>query len=236
MQYILNKIILDAFLPNQCVACQKINTVNLCSNCLNSIPNTPSLWLKEQHSVQPIFIPKSNTIPKTLRKNSYLDSILSCTNFKNHIVKKSIHYLKYKNIPQLSQPLGSIMLRALSQSLRIKENIILCPIPLHPNRLRFRGYNQALLLTQYLECKLNLPIYNGLTRIRDTPNQMKITDKTTRIENMNDAFEARQVAGSEGQNIIIIDDVTTTLSTIQQAAKALSKQGFASINALILAH
>jgi predicted amidophosphoribosyltransferase len=65
---------------------------------------------------------------------------------------------------------------------------------------------------------------------------MKIDDRQTRIQNVTDAFEANQKAAEHEQHIIIIDDVTTTLSTIQQAAKALRKQGFTSINALVLAH
>jgi ComF family protein len=236
MQDFLNKTILDLFLPNQCIVCQTISTVNLCSICLAQIPNTPSLWIKNNISTQPIFAPTLNTILQTPLKESCLESVLTCTNFKNNIVKKSIHYLKYKNLPQLAQPLGSIILRTLSKNLRVRENIILCPIPLHSNRIRFRGYNQSLLLTQYLQSQLKLPIYTGLHRIKDTPHQMKIDDRQTRIQNVTDAFEANQKATKHKQHIIIIDDVTTTLSTIQQAAKALRKQGFTSINALVLAH
>ncbi|MGA1050369.1 MAG: ComF family protein [Minisyncoccia bacterium] len=237
MQYLLNKIILDLLLPNQCIICQRLNDCNICSNCLASIPNTPNLWLKEQAYSQSIFHPKLNTrIQTPILKDSYLDSILTCVDFKNNIIKKSIHYLKYKNLPQLSQPLGSIMLRTLSQNLRIKDNVILCPIPLHPVRLNLRGYNQALLLAQYLEDKLRLPIYKGLHRVRNTPNQMKLSDKHARIINMHNAFKSTQKASPTLTNIILIDDVTTTLSTIQQAAKALKTQGFTSIHALVLAH
>jgi len=202
-----------------------------------TIPHTPNFWLKNDSSTKSIFSPKLNTkIQPPLSKDSYLDSILSCTDFKNYIVKKSIHYLKYKNLPQLSKPLGSIVLRTLSQNLRIKDNIILCPIPLHPKRLNLRGYNQALLLAKYLEDKLQLPIYQGLHRIRNTPNQMKLSDKQARISNMYNAFKSTQQAPSNLTDIILIDDVTTTLSTIQQAAKSLRSQGFTSVNALVLAH
>jgi ComF family protein len=236
MQGFLNKNILDLFLPNQCIVCQEISPVNLCSKCMIQMPNTPNLWLKNNISTQPIFSPNLNTVLQTPFKESYLDSVLTCTNFKNNTVKKSIHYLKYKNLPQLAQPLGGLILRTLSQNLRVKENIILCPIPLHPNRLHFRGYNQATLLTEYLQSQLKLPIYTELYRIKDTPHQMKINDRKTRIQNVTNAFEAKQKASQNIQHIILIDDVTTTLSTIEQAAKALSKQGFTSINALVLAH
>lgn len=231
-----SQLILDLFIPNQCIICQRLNKVNLCGNCIVKIPRNTTLWVKDKPKEQPLFIPKFNTKIQPTLKDGYIDSILSCTEFKNHIVRKSIHYLKYKNLPKIAHPLGGIMLRAMSQNLRFKENIILCPIPLHPNRFQFRGYNQAMLLTKYLQENLNLPIYNDLKRIRDTPNQMRINDREIRIQNMNNAFEAQQKATSDRQNIILIDDVTTTLSTIQQAAKALSNEGFNSINAIVLAH
>jgi ComF family protein len=236
MQYFLNKNILDIFFANQCIVCQQISNVNLCSQCLLQINTKPNLWIKNNNTSQSIFSPTFNTVLNRNLQNSYIDSILTCTDFKHHIIKKSIHYLKYKNLPNLAQPLGSIMLRTLSQNLRIKNNIVLCPIPLHINRLKFRGYNQAFLLAKYLNSHLNFPIYTDLYRIKDTPHQMKISDRKNRIENVSNAFEVKKNTNINGQHLIIIDDVTTTLSTIQQAAKAMSKLGFNSINALILAH
>lgn len=227
--------ILNIFLANQCIICQKLNSVNLCDTCITSIPNQPILWLKENMAQNNIFSPKSNTNLRELPKDSSIKSILSCTDFKNKIIKKSIHYLKYKNLPQLSHPLGSIILRTLSQHLKNRSDLILCPIPLHNSRLKFRGYNQADLLAQYLHTKLRLPLYLDLQRSRNTPQQMRIQNRQARIQNMDNAFIASQ-KNNLNQPILIIDDVTTTLSTIQEAAKALSKQGFDDIYALILAH
>lgn len=227
--------LLDIFLANQCIICQKLNSVNLCDTCITSIPNQPILWIKDNLAQNNIFSPKSNTKIQTLHKDSYIKSILSCTDFNNKIIKKSIHYLKYKNLPQLSYPLGSIILRTLSQHLKNRSDLILCPIPLHHSRLKFRTYNQANLLAQYLHTKLRLPLYLDLQRSRDTPQQMRIQNRQARIQNMDNAFIASQ-KNNLNQSILIIDDVTTTLSTIQEAAKALSKKGFDDIYALILAH
>lgn len=227
--------LIDILLPNQCIICQRINSVNLCDNCITSIPNRPILWLKENTQTNGIFAPKAKTRIETLSKDDNIQAILSCTDFKHKIIKKSIHYLKYKNLPQLATPLASIMLRTLSQHLKKTSNLILCPIPLHSSRLKFRGYNQADLLAQYLHSKLKLPLYLDLERTRNTPQQMRIQNRQARIQNMNNAFIASQ-KNNLNQSILIIDDVTTTLSTIEQAAKALSKKGFDDIYALILAH
>jgi ComF family protein len=226
-------LLFNILLPNQCIICQQLNQFNLCNDCIAQISNKSILWLKENnHS---IFKPKENTLIQNLDKNSYIKGILSCTDFKHKIIKKSIHYLKYKNLPQLANPLGAIMLRTLSQHLRIRDNLLLCPIPLHSQRLQFRGYNQADLLSQYLHKQLKLNLYLDLHRIRNTSQQMRIQNRQNRVQNMDNAFQANR-KNIENQTIILIDDVTTTLSTIQQAAKALSQQGFNDIYALILAH
>lgn len=226
-------LLFNMLLPNQCIICQELNMFNLCNTCITKIPNQAILWLQENnHS---IFKPKENTLIQNLDKNSNIKAILSCTDFKHKIIKKSIHYLKYKNLPQLATPLGTIMLRTLSQHLRITDNLLFCPIPLHHKRLKFRGYNQADLLAKYLQQQLRLDLYSDLQRIRNTPQQMRIQNRQNRIQNMDNAFQANQI-NIKNQTIILIDDVTTTLSTIQQAAKALSTQGFNDIYALILAH
>lgn len=234
MQAIEN-FIKDLLIPNQCIICHKINKVNLCSDCILLIPNKTNIWIHKNIIQSPIFTTKSNTIIQPLLDSGNLKSILACTDFNNPTIRKSIHYLKYKNLPQIAEPLANIMLRTMGQHLKQKDNLILCPIPLHKNRLNFRGYNQSDLLTKHIASKLKLEVYTSLERIRDTPHQMRISNRQNRIKNITDAFQANQ-AGHKDQTIIIIDDVTTTLSTISQAAKALHIQGFRDIHALILAH
>jgi ComF family protein len=235
MQDSLLTLLQNILIPNQCIICHKLHITNLCANCLSKTPNKPYIWIHKQIQQKSLFNPKTYTTIQPNLDSGKLMSILTCTLFNDPIIRKSIHYLKYKNIPQIAEPLGAIMLRTLTQHIRLQSNIILCPIPLHPKRLQFRGYNQSLLLAEYLADKLKLPLYLELQRIRDTPQQMRIKDKQDRIQNIIDSFQAYSFA-PKNSTIIIIDDVTTTLSTIQEAAKALSKQGFTDIHALVLAH
>lgn len=228
-------LLTDLLLPNQCIICNRLNKFNLCSVCVSEIPNTPNLWINKDIKHQSLFVPKNHTRLQPPIENKYLNSILSCTEFKNTIVKKSIHYFKYKNLPQMMEPLGALMIRTISQHIIRQNNIVLCPIPLHPKRLKWRSYNQSQLLAEYIHKKLGYELYMDLIRIRDTPNQMKITDRQSRINNVNDAFLAKK-SYKQNSRALIIDDVTTTLSTITQAAKALKEQGFSDINAIILAH
>ncbi len=235
MQYSILQLLKNICIPNQCIICHTLSDDNLCDTCLLKIPHKPKLWINNHITQPPLFRPTPFTEIQYPLENSHLITVLSCTLFNDPIIRKSIHYLKYKNLPQLSNPLGGLMLRAITQAIRLQSHIILCPITLHPKRLRFRTYNQSNLLAQYIARQLRLPIYTDLERIKNTPQQMKIHDKQERIDNVKEAFIAHSKP-KQDDIIILIDDVTTTLSTINEAASALYKKGFRNIHAVILAH
>lgn len=235
MQYSPLQLLKNICIPNQCIICHTLSDDNLCDTCLLKIPHKPKLWINKHISHPPLFRPTAFTEIQYPLENSHLITVLSCTLFNNPIIRKSIHYLKYKNLPQLSKPLSSIMLRGITQAISLQSHIILCPIPLHPKRLQFRSYNQSDLLAQYIATQLRLPLYTDLERIKNTPQQMKIHDKQERMDNIKEAFIAH-TKGQKDDIIILIDDVTTTLSTINEAASALYKRGFRNIHAVVLAH
>lgn len=235
MQYSLSHVLKNLFIPNQCIICHTLSDDNLCDKCILKIPHKPKLWIHKHITHPPLFRPTAFTEIQYPLDNSHIITALSCTLFNDPIIRKSIHYLKYKNLPQLARPLSTIMLRAITQAISLQSHITLCPIPLHPKRLQFRTYNQSDLLAQYIANQLRLPIYTHLERIKNTPQQMKIHDKQERIDNVKEAFIAHSKPNQD-DTIILIDDVTTTLSTINEAASALYKKGFRNIHAVILAH
>lgn len=235
MQYSILHLLKNISIPNQCIICHTLSDDNLCDQCILKIPHKPKLWINKHIDHPPLFRPTAFTEIQYPLDNSHLITVLSCTLFNNPIIRKSIHYLKYKNLPQLARPLSSIMLRAITQAISLQSHIILCPIPLHHKRLQFRTYNQSDLLTQYISHQLRLPLYTDLERIKNTPQQMKIHDKQERIDNVKEAFIAHSQPNQD-DIIILVDDVTTTLSTINEAASALYKKGFRNIHAVILAH
>jgi ComF family protein len=99
----------------------------------------------------------------------------------------------------------------------------ICPVPLHKNRLRKRGFNQSLLLAQELAEDLGIPVYpDGLRRIRDTLPQMELT-REERLNNVKDAF----AAGMEfhGRCILLVDDVLTTGASIRECARVVREGG-----------
>lgn len=123
---------------------------------------------------------------------------------------------------------GLMLIRFFAQQManRLKDRLLpqlLIPIPLHPHRLRQRGYNQAWELTKDLSSQLNIPARNDiLMRIRNTAPQTSLP-YSQRKQNIKRAFNVSKI--TIPQHIALIDDVLTTGHTANVAAKALRQAG-----------
>ncbi|WP_028771902.1 amidophosphoribosyltransferase [Shewanella waksmanii] len=125
-------------------------------------------------------------------------------------------------LPALSAQLSQRILYANEQDwIRMPQVIV--PVPLHPNRLRQRGFNQAFLIAQRLAKALELPIdHTCIKRILDTPAQAGLSGKQRRA-NLTNAFSVAQPFAY--QRIALVDDVVTTGTTVHAIAGLLAKQG-----------
>jgi len=137
--------------------------------------------------------------------------------------REMIHGLKFDNKRYLARTLGYLMLECYRAHLMGLPIDGICPMPLHRNRLRKRGFNQSLLLAQELSEGLGIPVYpDGLRRIRDTRPQMELT-REERLKNVEGAF----VPGMEfqGRCILLIDDVLTTGASVRECAQVVQTGG-----------
>lgn len=109
---------------------------------------------------------------------------------------------------------------------------LVVPIPLHPRRLRERGFNPAALLARNLSRAWDVP-WNpvALRRLRDTPSQTRL-DRDERQANVRDAFRAR---GRQPAHVCVLDDVVTTGATLEAAARALRAAGSTHVTAVCAA-
>lgn len=106
---------------------------------------------------------------------------------------------------------------------------LIVPVPLHRNRLRIRGYNQALEIAKVVSSICNIPVSTDLaTRSKDTAPQTEVDTAAARRSNMRQAFHVNDgIAGENVKSVAIIDDVVTTMATVSSLAHALrQKQGY----------
>lgn len=142
-----------------------------------------------------------------------------------------VRWLKYRGASQLAEPMGRHMARAFEA---IEPAFIDCvvPVPMHPRRVRRRGYNHAELLAEKVATRLELPCPNDLERIRDTRQQARLSDADRR-SNLEGAFALKEDVA--GKRVLLVDDVCTTGSTANACAKVLLDGGAAAVYLLCFA-
>ncbi len=151
------------------------------------------------------------------------------------IIKTLIKDLKYYKKKKLASIQAQIMYEYWQQ-LDFNENFVVLSVPIHEHRLKERKYNHMDLVAQEF-CKLSGYALNNkfLLRIKDTQKQFKLK-KQERIQNIRNAFDVNiENAPSQDDNILIIDDITSTGITLEEIIKVLKKNGYKNIKALTLA-
>ena len=170
--------------------------------------------------------------PTCRQLQTEIDGIRSPYRF-DEVIRKAIHQLKYHNLKAISSCLAELLADYLQSNPLPGEAIV--PVPLHPRRLRERGYNQSSLLARKLGKLTNLPVVeNCLIRIKEAQPQVKAHNIEERRENVIDAFMCRNEKIS-GKQIILIDDVCTSGATLESCALALKSKGATSVWGLTLA-
>jgi ComF family protein len=112
----------------------------------------------------------------------------------------------------------------------------LVPVPLHPVRLRDRGFNQAELLAERLLHHFpHARLCHDLRRIRPTRVQSRIADPKDRETNVRGAFAVDPSVSLEGERVLLIDDVVTTGGTVSECAQALKRAGAEYVDVLAFA-
>jgi len=142
---------------------------------------------------------------------------------------------KYRDQLHLQTPLGLLLAEALEDDrLRSWDFDAIVPVPLHPRRRRERGFNQAEELARGLSEVAGRPVHNLLERCRATETQTHF-DRKDRMENLRNAFRLRKNAVVKELRLLLVDDVLTTGSTLDECARVLRKAGAAEVRAAVVA-
>lgn len=170
--------------------------------------------------------------PGCWQRQTQIDGIRSLFSF-DEVVRKAIHQLKYQNLKAISSCLAELLADYFRSSSLPGEALVY--VPLHPRRLRERGYNQSALLARELSSRIRLPVIEDcLIRVKQARAQVRAVDVEERRRNVTDAFVCRDER-VKGRQIILIDDVCTSGATLESCSAALKNKGAMSVWGLTLA-
>lgn len=242
----IKKLFLDLVYPKFCLGCG-LEGDWVCKKCLKKIvyvktqvcPECQKVSIGGEYCVkcryEEILIKiKGKKKPKKIKKRKPLQGIIVSCYYEEGPVKELVHNFKYNNIRELGEFLSTTMEKTLRENFEIGSNVIISATPLHWFRKQHRGYNQAELLAQRVSEKTNIPYKSLLIKKNNTKSQVKLR-KDERRENLKNVFRLRPDADIIDKTIILVDDVTTTGTTLQECARVLRENGAEKVWGLVVA-
>jgi ComF family protein len=217
---------LDLLLPARCGGCGRLGAW-LCDTCRGTCRRLEEP-LCPRCGVELPFVKAGCGCRTRLRS---LRRLRAATAYEGP-VELAIHRLKYEGWRPVGRPLAGLIADRLAVDGLAAP--LLVAVPLHPRRLKERGFNQAELLAAELRRRLRVEAPPGrLLRVRDTPPQVGL-DRLRRADNMRDAFRWRG-QDLRGAAVALIDDVATTGATLEACASALREGGAGPVIGLAVA-
>lgn len=215
-EYIIKKTILsvfldiiyESFMPHVCLFCKKPMEQDsfVCNICEGEL----------------VYASKAQNL-------TYISKIYAAFTY-SEFSRLPIFRLKYAGKTMLAKPLAKI----ISSEIEFIEVDIIVPVPLHVNRLKERGYNQAALIACELSLLLNIPAYDIIMRIKDTEKQFNL-QTNQKWSNVEGAFNLKVGVDIKDKTILIVDDILTTGATIFQCASLLVESGAKNIYVAVFA-
>jgi ComF family protein len=225
----ITKFLLDGFFPIRCIGCGVYDEW-ICAHCHTRLPliTEQDCPLCKKHATK-----NGEKCFSCGFDNNGFDSVFVVSHYHDPIIKTALHYFKYRFVKELAHPLALLCAQALQHShIPIPDMII--PVPLHSRRLRWRGFNQSEILAHALD--LRIPVITDiLVRVRYTKPQVRTKSKNERTENLRDAFDVTPHTNINGKDILLIDDIMTTGTTLHECATKLKCAGARKVHCLVLA-
>lgn len=167
-------------------------------------------------------------------------------NYRNPVIRRMIWQLKYRGDTGIARLFANRMydelceeLAELGEWMNFREPILV-PIPVSKSKMRQRGFNQSAAICKALseidENRFFTYRPNVLYKIKDTASQAHVKDRRQRLQNLKDSFGIKDIMLVKNKNIILLDDVLTTGSTLTEAAATLKKAGVANVIWIVVAH
>lgn len=238
MENSILKAMINLFYPLRCQVCgvglEPDNKRHICLNCYKEIRiNAPPFCIK---CGRPIKIKGSKQLDCHNCKNRsfYFNRAWAACKYEN-VIKECLHSFKYKRKLHLLRLLSELMHNFTKEFIEIDKIDLLCAVPLSRSKLREREFNQSQLLAEEIAKKFNKKISkNNLRKVVPTPAQAKLK-RDERLSNLKNVFKIKEPSLFKGKSILLIDDVFTTGSTMNECSRVLKETGAKKIYGLVLA-
>lgn len=213
---VIAKNFLNLLYPLHCLGCQTpleaMNELHLCEHCIASI----------NHNAMPPF--ELDDLPVLAYSACIYDGAL----------KELVHQFKYRGKTVLAKIFSKLMINHIKDNPEIADVDLVTVVPLHKERLREREFNQSLLIANPISKEYFIMLTNTLEKTRKTRYQNELL-KSERLKNLKGAFSVSLKADIKDKNILLIDDVMTTGSTLSECAKILLGGGAKNVKCFTLA-
>lgn len=226
---------LDLFLPPACLLCGRslpaaYGPLHLCGDCLASVPA-----LGPAHCplcARPMPSATSCHLCGTCLQRPPVFTDVHVVGLYQGGIKDAVHRLKYRNQLVLAKPLGQLLCATVASGKGDFRPHRVVPVPLHPRRLKERGFNQAVEVARPLALHLQIPLdVRLLQRVRQTPPQQGLS-AADRGRNLRNAFAL--AARATDLNILLVDDVMTTGETVRECCRTLLAGGVKEVQVAVV--
>jgi competence protein ComFC len=228
--------LVDLCYPPHCAGCRRdtISGSHVCAACAEEIERIERPFCERCSNPFAGAITEKFVCPNCEGRQVHFEHAVAPFRSRG-IVRECIHAFKYQRAQYLRPQLSAWLAEALCDS-RIADRPFdaFVPVPLHAVRQREREYNQAEELCRDLSARANRPTWKALRRIRYTTTQTKL-DREERMENLRGAFQVSDNALVKDRDLVLVDDVFTTGSTVEECSRVLLRGGARSVRVICVA-
>ena len=215
--------------PKHCYSCN-LEWYFLCPKCLSKLSNyKPICYACKKPS-------KNFEVHKNCKNKIYFDNLLILTKYNTPLIQKLIKDSKFYSKKDILEDFWIYLSNLFEKNFKLERNSIVSPVPMNYFRKIKRWYNHSEVLSKIISKKLNLLMENNLVkRIKNTRQQSKLSRKD-RLLNLANSFKIRKnkIDTIDKKEIILIDDVVSTWTTLNEISKLLKKHWAKKIICLVI--
>ena len=223
---------LDILFPKFCVNCGKEGAY-LCEDCMSLVDVFEYQYCAFCYPPKVVLDGKTC---KSCRNRKKLNELFCAASYQKNIVKKMLLLFKYEPYAkELSKPLSNLIITHFQILGKTPQIDLIIPVPLRKQKLKKRGFNQSEEIALWIAHFLKKPlIADALIKIKKTDDQMRLSGGR-RQKNLENAFSCARPEIIKNKKILLIDDILTTGTTIEECACALKRAGANQVSAAVVA-